>query len=152
MGPSNIQKRMISAERGRGGNSTRERFRIAGRPAKAGAWFWEVPWFCSRGGQRAGIRAAPVADAWDHAISVVCAALPRMGQLASISGTWGRKQAPHPPPPQHMREQMSFFSSLFLQELKNTTYSTTMYIMHIYMLVNALAFRGTQEWSLPWVK
>ena len=43
--------------------------------------------FVPGGGQRAGIRAARVADAWDHAISVVCATLLRMGQLASISGT-----------------------------------------------------------------
>jgi hypothetical protein len=36
-----IRKRMIFVERGRGrgGNSTRERFRIAGWPPKRGAWF-----------------------------------------------------------------------------------------------------------------
>jgi hypothetical protein len=122
-----IRKRMIFVERGRGrgGNSTRERFRIAGWPPKRGAWFWEVPWFCLRG-QWAGIRACSTGH-WCMGSCMpflcVCCALERTGQLASISGIWGRKQEPHPPPPQSEGRQMSIFLlCLSMQEHNSSIY------------------------------
>lgn len=64
------------------------------------------------GGQWAGIRACR-AGHWcmGSCMPFLCVrcALQRTGQLASISGTWGRKQELHPHPPQAGRETDEYF-------------------------------------------